>query len=216
MAFARDCRAGLVHALLYDRKGTLWVGTDAGLYTKIGEAFQPVTETGVLHDNRINALLEGVDGTLWAGSADHGLFCSTRPGEEPFVHQDGVASNKVRSLFQSADGDLWVGTQEAGVTRLRRSGFETITESENLLDPYARSLCEDGDGNVWVITESGLSRCRDGRATVLGPRENTPKNISGISAGCRRQAVCDHSCLARGTLALSVERWPVRGAGRHE
>ena len=172
----------VVHALLYDRKGTLWVGTGSGLYTKIGEAFQPVMETGVLHDNRINALLEGVDETLWAGSADHGLFCSTRPGEEPFVQQDGLVSNKVRSLFQSADGDLWVGTQEAGVTRLRRSGFETITESENLHNPYARSLCEDGDGNVWVTSESELSKCRDGRATLLGPRENTPENISGISA----------------------------------
>ena len=171
-----------VVALLCDRAGTLWVGTDSGLYKRVGDTFQTVAGTAGPIRNHMRALLEAADGTIWAGSADGGLFRSTGPGGEPFVHQDGAGIDNVLSLLQSAHGDLWVGAWEAGVSQLRRRGFETISENENLRDPVAQSLCEDGDGTVWVATLSGLNRCRDGRAEPVST-EDLPGVIAGMCAG---------------------------------
>ena len=59
-----------VTALSYDFRGSLWIGTKNGLNRfdrqQIKVFRSRIEDPATLPDNRINALAEGRDGTLWA------------------------------------------------------------------------------------------------------------------------------------------------------
>ncbi len=66
-----------INAVLIDRAGNLWVGTDTkGLAKYDGSAWQVFDSTsaglGLLHTNRILSLMDGNDGYIWIGT-DSGL-----------------------------------------------------------------------------------------------------------------------------------------------
>jgi ligand-binding sensor domain-containing protein len=66
---------------LVDRRGTLWLGTDEGLYRRHRQGFERVPgPTGVVH-----CLLEDLQGSLWVGMADR-LWQLYAPGTAPLVH----------------------------------------------------------------------------------------------------------------------------------
>src|SRR5436305_1150621 len=61
-----------VQAILQDREGFLWTGTQNGLYRYDGNRFTVFTKTDGLPGARIESLYEAVDGTLWVNT-DGGL-----------------------------------------------------------------------------------------------------------------------------------------------
>src|SRR5437762_9037766 len=57
-----------VQAVLQDRAGFLWVGTQDGLYRYDGNHFTTFTSRDGLPGTRIEALYESADGTLWVST----------------------------------------------------------------------------------------------------------------------------------------------------
>src|SRR5882762_3485059 len=66
-----------VQAVLQDRAGFLWVGTQDGLYRYDGNHFTAFTSRDGLPGTRIEALYESADGTLWV-STGRGLARRTQ------------------------------------------------------------------------------------------------------------------------------------------
>jgi len=60
-----------VLALLYDRRGWLWVGTDKGLSIFDGQRWRLITTSDGLIGNDVNqgALFQDTDGTIWVGTS---------------------------------------------------------------------------------------------------------------------------------------------------
>lgn len=107
-----------VYALYLDRKGRLWVGTDAGL-----DRFEAGSKRFVhyaadaedktsLSDPRVRTILEDDMGTLWIGTNGGGLnrLDEATGTFERFRHDNAVASSladdRVRALLQDADGRM--------------------------------------------------------------------------------------------------------------
>ena len=57
-----------VQAVLQDREGFLWVGTQNGLFRYDGSRFKAFTKDDGLPGARIESLHEAADGTLWVGT----------------------------------------------------------------------------------------------------------------------------------------------------
>ncbi len=124
-----------VRALLYDREGTLWIGTFTALYRLRPDAaalerFRP-DDAGFAHDGVV-ALHEDRAGRLWAGTLGGGLKRIDPAGGAPAVYK-AFPSNTIYGVEEQADGRLWLSTNHGLVRFAPDSGrFETYDLSNGL------------------------------------------------------------------------------------
>ena len=177
------------NAILQDRQGFLWIGTEDGLNRYDGYEFRVFKprpgDDGSLASGWILALLEDHLGTLWIGTRKGLDRYDPRTGRfRHYRHDPGdpgsLSSDVVLSLHQDRSGALWVGT-EGGLHRLdavrasseeglpRRPATASFTRYRNAADdPHSLShdavqcIAEDSAGNLWVGT-------REGGLNQLGP-----------------------------------------------
>ena len=108
-----------VEALVEDRAGNLWIGTDRALVCLSNPRVVPLGPREGFPSETARTVVEDRAGRLWAGGAD-GLIVPTRTGWRLVTTRDGLPANHVTSLLAARDGTVWVGT-EAGV-RVWREG----------------------------------------------------------------------------------------------
>src|ERR1035438_9934673 len=110
-----------VQAVLQDRAGFLWAGTQNGLYRYDGSHFTAYSASDGLPGVRIESLYESADGTLWVGT-DGGL---ARRVEDKFqgvelrgrhgvvaqglIGRQGISSDRAGHLYLATDQGLVVG-----------------------------------------------------------------------------------------------------------
>ncbi|WP_233278101.1 two-component regulator propeller domain-containing protein [Myxococcus stipitatus] len=151
-----------VTALYQDVSGTLWMGTDAGLFSWNGAVVTRFTVAEGL-PAIVTALFADSQGSLWVGTRRGGLVRREADGFSAPLHGAGLADAEVLSLLEDRDGSLWVGTY-SGLFRLRDGPFATYGGPEGLANETVSTVLEDRRGTVWFGTVGGgLFYLRDGR-----------------------------------------------------
>lgn len=170
-----------VNAVLEDRRGQLWVGTEgAGLNRarpRTGpqapvafEAFRAGGPAG-LKDDVFLCLFEDRQGRLWGGTYQGGLVEIRQPeGRPTFRHHrhqpgrlDSLPSNFVTSLADRREGGLWVGTVDGGLSHFDPATgkfIPVVQQEEGANSVYA--IREDSHGTLWLGTLNGLARFHPG------------------------------------------------------
>jgi ligand-binding sensor domain-containing protein/signal transduction histidine kinase/CheY-like chemotaxis protein len=171
-----------VQALLQDRAGYLWVGTEEGAARFDGVRFTNFHRgnTPAFGASSVCALCEDPDGGLWIGTG-HGVVRCREGRFTAFTTQHGLPNDIVRALCRTRDGRLWVGTA-GGLAQLRDGRFVPFANRQGLSGAYVWALCEGTDGSLWVGTVRGLYRLEGGRVTVYTAAEGLPAD--------RVQALC--------------------------
>ena len=159
----------LVRALLLDRVGNLWIGTDAGLVRYDGNEFVHFTSADGLLNNQIVSLLEARSGDIWIAAgeldaysddfaANSGVCRYTGTTFECFTAAEGLVHNAVRTMAEDQQGHLWFGTFR-GVSRFDGRHFTNFTSEDGLADVEITAIVEDRQGHLWFGSIiSGLSR----------------------------------------------------------
>lgn len=158
-------------ALLQDRTGFLWIGTQVGLNRYDGYGFEVYKHSPrdpeSLPENWVETLYEDHDGELWVGTQG-GLALWQRQGNSfaSFRHDPDNASTLsgpwIRAITEDSQGVLWVGTQESGLNRRDpiTGSFERFQHDpgnpESLGNNEIRALHVTRDGRLWVGTLGGL------------------------------------------------------------
>lgn len=105
--------------LLKDRAGRIWASATGRVYCLEGTSLKTYGPEEGLPNTFLTCLHEGLDGTVWAGSLNQGLYY-LRGGRFYAVHQaDGLSGKAVRAIGEDREGNLWVGTRDSGLNRLR-------------------------------------------------------------------------------------------------
>lgn len=170
----------IIHAILMDRAGMLWVGTDQGLDRLDAEGRDvlrfgkgPAGKNG-LSDDDIRSLLQDKAGRIWVGTANGGLNLLTgEPGRSGrvrvtrFIHEpgrpSGIGPGSVLALLEDRSGTLWIGLENGGLDRVSlgsmpdpdavfRHSRSNPADPSGLSGNSIHSLCQDHEGGVWAGT----------------------------------------------------------------
>lgn len=184
-----------VHAIAEDRGGSLWIGSNNGLFRLANGRLQRVDGANGVPLMAVNAIQEDASGRVWAGgsrliSIGDGVFEEhSLPGE--------LSRNRIKSLLISKDGAIWVGT----VSGLYRSpdGKASFARLPGVRGTV-RVLRQDDEGTLWMsIVGQGAEAWpldREGRlagmamriaGTILSIFEDQERNLwVGAASGITR------------------------------
>ncbi|GAB3458591.1 hypothetical protein GCM10027321_14460 [Massilia terrae] len=132
-------------AVLEDRHGAIWIGTDSGLerYDRATNTFthyrHDPRDPDSLRHSRVYYLLESTRGELWVGTAGGLHRMEERPGKPPRFKlvplSASPASNPIGAILEDATGALWVSST-VGISRYDpvTGKFKSYTAEDGLID----------------------------------------------------------------------------------
>jgi len=184
-----DPEAGSGTAIIQDKTGFIWIGTQGGLVRWDGNHFRRYVADsqvpGSLPDSFILALHIDTRGRLWVGTSAGGLaqYDAARDLFVTAAGPSGVKGTAVLSITDDAKGGLWVGT-ESGLDHVdaqhpdRLSPLSTA-ESEGLPQGGVQAVLIDSDSSLWIGTRHGLWKRKAGATTftawpLVTPEESEP------------------------------------------
>lgn len=157
---------GHVSAILKDRKGFMWFGTDEGLNRYDGYRFtvykhDPVKGTTIC-DNIILDIMDDDTDNLWIATSK-GLD-KYEWNNDRFVHyNNGNQVMNVRDILQDSKKRIWLATQngffsfnpaDGNFRQYQHSGNSSNSISNN----FTYKIAEDNEGQLWIATRDGLNR----------------------------------------------------------
>ena len=153
-----------VEVLLRARDGTIWAGTNHGLYRFDGQGFRCL-----LSSEYVSSIKQALNGRLML-IASSGFV--EYDGKEIIRHtgfgtQFGVHDDQIFDVFQDSDGKMWFCTFK---------GVRSIAEHRvSTLDPYqaahtsAYRIYVGGNGALWVSIGTGIYRITGRQMWTLAP-----------------------------------------------
>lgn len=145
-----------ITAILRDHSGTLWLGSEKGLYQYQNSSLRLFNaQQGVRGE--VRALYEDRVGTLWIGTDD--LLCRYRGSFSCFGDPDPLSHWAVHSITADKDGVVWVGTGR-GILRIQGNKLRWIQQKDGLYANHASAILEDANGYFWISSHVGIYRVR--------------------------------------------------------
>jgi ligand-binding sensor domain-containing protein/signal transduction histidine kinase len=163
-----------VRAVYQDSKGTIWIGTDDGLFQFLGNRIERVDNRNGVPSVAVHALHEDHAGRLWVGGSK--LLCLNGSTYQEYRLAGEGSQNRVKSITQTLDGTIWVGTI-GGLYRMASGAdsFQKVKETSGTV----RFLKETSDGTLWIGTIGhGIYKYwKHGFSQMTAP-ENLPSNTT--------------------------------------
>lgn len=145
----------LIRTLCEDSAGTLWMGTEGGLWRRNDASGLLEPAPGGTISHAVQVIERDPAGGLWIGLRDDGLL--HLHGAELKRIEGELPSPGVRSLRAEADGSLWIGTR-LGLALYRDGRMHPIDAGERLGESEVTSILDDQAGSLWLGSTRGVFR----------------------------------------------------------
>jgi signal transduction histidine kinase/ligand-binding sensor domain-containing protein len=165
---------GTVNAITQDKRGFLWLGTDAGLVRYDGYQSRAFThkpaDPDSLADNLIRALFPAENGGLWVASRD--ALQLYDPASDRFTRYLSDESIEymfggIRQIIGDGAGGIWIAT-DAGLRRFFADGRRLHyrhdpSNPKTIASDDVRALARGDDGVLWIGSILGIDRLAPGK-----------------------------------------------------
>jgi len=154
-----------IRCAAWEPNGTLWVGTDVGLFRIARGKTTKLGWPEGLVSSAVRGLAVARDGTIWVGCL--GGIAVLKEGRviRRITPREGLPSSDVTCLAQSPDGSLWVGTR-IGAAVCRGGSWRLYHGLRWLPSDDVRAIACEDTGGVWIATADGVSAIRPARMTL--------------------------------------------------
>jgi len=220
-----------VNVLYRDRAGSLWAGTDGGLFRLDGaqQAFRPVILGIPAHPDiqvPVWALVEDAAGDLWIGTR-FGLVRRSADGRMThFDIQPTAVDDNVWALLFERTGRLWVGHRlglisfvpEASTSidransgrRSLPSDARRYTTDDGLANNDVIALLQSRDGSIWARTfGTGLTRFNGGTLRTYFVGSRAGDDLAGVTED--RDGNLWMGTTAGGAVKVTTHPWTTYG-----
>ncbi|MGH7980034.1 MAG: two-component regulator propeller domain-containing protein, partial [Limisphaerales bacterium] len=145
-----------ITALCAGKDQALWIGTDGGGLVRLHNGvFSAFTTNNGLAGNKILAIYQSADGSLWIGTTT-GMSRYRNGRFRTYTTRDGLSSDVVRYIYEDQEKNLWIATGK-GLNRLRRDGtMDAFVMPNGLPNNSVRVICQDDGDRIWVGSNNGL------------------------------------------------------------
>jgi PAS domain S-box-containing protein len=143
-----------VNAILGDRDGNLWVGTDVGLFRLRRSLITPDAVSEAFKDIEVEDLIEDTLGNLWVATRS-GLYVVRDPIFQTFSATTGV--HEVVSVVEDGLEVLWFVTRQPPFVQQLREG-RVSAYSGPPLPEGVNVIFRDRNGTLWLGANAGLFR----------------------------------------------------------
>jgi PAS domain S-box-containing protein len=183
-----------VQALLQDRAGFMWFGTNNGLDRFDGHRIVSFREDpddpSSLSGNVITDLLEDRTGKFWVATRSGlNLFDPRTERFKRYLHDPAdptsLSDNSVMTLHEDREGTIWVGTF-GGLNRFDRATGTFTRFVRDPADPRSLgndsvlAILDDRSGALWIGTLGGLDLL-DRRTRTFSHHRHDPANPDSLS-----------------------------------
>ncbi|RYY09266.1 MAG: diguanylate cyclase, partial [Chitinophagaceae bacterium] len=157
--------------LMQDRKGFIWIGTDAGISRYDGRVFENFTVDDGLPDNQILQIKEDRKGRIWF-LALNGQMSYYFNGQiynatnDPLLKKLNFNNAVIVSLLEDSKGRLWLGTNK---NLLGMWDGKTLNKfvSRNYYAQFLNAYVHEGpDGVIRVYSTQAIQIFDNGKFTV--------------------------------------------------
>ncbi|WP_377164667.1 hybrid sensor histidine kinase/response regulator transcription factor [Mucilaginibacter terrae] len=163
---------GNVYSLFQERSGKVWVGLNTGVIClnsslKNKEVLPPQIKNNIeLFNAKVVAIKQDLDGDLWFGTEDAGLFWYKYATKNiiNFTHKyhtsASLASDFIRDVYVHNQGQIWIATRN-GLSIFNKQS-QTFTNHQHHSDDQKSlsnntiwNIMKDAAGSIWLTTYAG-------------------------------------------------------------
>jgi signal transduction histidine kinase/ligand-binding sensor domain-containing protein len=142
-----------IESFLQGSRGTLWIGTNKGLYRLDDSASMPQLQPE-LSGESILSLLQDSESNLWVGTETSGLHLLRHRN---FTTLPALADRMITAVTQTEDSAMWLGSNGDGIDRWLNGSIHHLSTRDGLLSDVILSLAPGSDGGLWIGTPDGLN-----------------------------------------------------------
>lgn len=167
-----------VYSITQDLKGTIWVGTEHGIFFFKEDKFTPleIPHSGTfIRVPQVYCVLGDQKGNVWFGTENQGLWRYSETGFTNFRCADSTWSEVstgeegqngfVQSLAEDRKGNIWINLYAAGLTYYDGNSFHRIPGEHSKV--HAFQMMEDRLGNLWMTTRiDGVCRLKSKESSI--------------------------------------------------
>jgi len=148
--------SGIILSSARASDGTLWIGTDRGLFKTNREESAPVSFGKPAGVDTVDQVLEDSRGELWLTSGNricHALAAAVASGQRPLWTCDEIDGvPQFSKIIQTPKGDLWAARWVGGgVWRYDSGRWKTMPASQKLPAAVVSNLVASQSGDMWVL-----------------------------------------------------------------
>ncbi len=172
-----------VNAILQDKKGYVWLGTNSGLFKYDGVDFKKFTTSDSLYSNKISTLHQDPQERIWIGHFSGKISYMENGMIIKFNPEEGLPKDEISSFFSANDSILWFTTYGEGIYNYKgenRKRLYNISTGDGLLDNYVYTVTQNGKGDFYMATDQGISIYnfkKDSFVNRIAMKDGLPDNI---------------------------------------
>ena len=210
-----------INFLLEDRKGAIWIATDADGVGRLSDGkFSLYSTDSGLTSNTILCLYEDGEGGIWAGTQGGGINRFWDGRWRSLTTSNGLLNNYVNTIIPAEDGEIWMSTNKGlfgtsersvidategrittveGVSIQTRDGLRSSEFAGGLQSCSAKSP----DGMLWFASVQGLVGYNP--VTAVKAPSPPPVKIEAMEVNGKAMNLRDVAELGPGVRSVEFE-----------